>query len=360
MKQLYALLFVCLLNSCANIVPPTGGEKDSLAPDLLSIYPENFTTQFKNNQIYFSFDENIDFNNWKENFYTSPPVKEPFKTEIKKRNLILTIPDSLDEKTTYCINLDNCIKDVNEGNVLSDLKYLFSTSNEIDTLTINGEILDAYSLAPENKIWVLLYDISISDSLVFNSQPKYVARTNIDGKFCFPNLPNKKYRIYAISGDNFQLNDVNKKVGFYKKNVIGGGVENITLYLFNSKSDTVLEDSLLSISTIENIDALTNTDIITSNLTLILGEKLPIIVSLLKENNLVIKQYFQDSIIKIEKIPPGEYDIKFVIDENHNKIWDTGNLYLKILPEKVLHYPEKILIRSNWDLELNWEINSLK
>ncbi len=360
MRQLYALLFICLLNSCANMVPPTGGEKDSLAPELLSVYPENFATLFKSNQIYFSFNENIDLNNWETNFYTSPPLKTSFKTDIKKSNLILTIPDNINEETTYCLSFDNCIKDVNEGNVISDLKYIFSTSNVIDTLTINGEIVDSYSLVPESKIWVLLYDISIPDSLVFKSPPLYITKTNIAGEFCFPNLPNKKYLIYAISGDDFQLNDITKKIGLYKETVIGGISKNITLYLFNSKPDTILEDSLLYVDTTENSDSLKNIDIITANLTLVIGQKLPIIVSLLKENELIIRRYFRDSIIKIENIPPGEYDVKFVIDENHNKIWDTGNLYLKRLPEKVVHYPEKILIRSNWNLELNWEINFLE
>ena len=361
MKQFYALLFICLLSSCANIVPPTGGEKDSAAPELLSVYPENFTTQFENNQIYFSFDENIDLNNWITNFYTSPPLKGSFKTDIKKRNLILTIPDSINKHITYCISLDNCIKDVNEGNVVPDLKYLFSASNMIDTLVVTGEVLDAYSLAPENNIWVLLYDLSIPDSSAFKYPPTYITKTNITGKFCFPNLPNKKYHIYAISGNGFKLNDLNKKIGFYKKNVMGGISKNITLYLFNSKPDTIFEDSLLHIlSANENIDSLKNTDIITANLTLILNKKLPTIISLLKENKLIIRQSFQDSIIKIVNIPPGEYDIKLIIDENRNKIWDTGNLHLKILPEKIIHYPEKILIRSNWDLELNWDINFSK
>lgn len=340
------------------MVPPTGGEKDTSPPELISVYPENLTTQFKNTQIYFSFDENISLNNWVSNFYVSPSLRAPIKTDLKGSDLILTIPDSINKEITYCISLDNCIKDVNEGNIISDLKYLFSASNFIDTLSVNGQVLDAYSLTPEDKIWVLLYNLGIDDSLIFKTSPLYMTKTNSVGIFNFTNLPNNKYEIYAIAGDNFKMDNINEKIAFYRNPVIGGETNNIILYLFNTAMDSCLQDSINHMS--EIVDSVKNTDFITANLTVVLDRKTPAIISLLRGGKVIITQIAADSVIKINDVPPGEYDMKIVIDDNQNKIWDTGNLYLGVLPEKVIHYPNKILIRSNWDVELNWKINLLK
>ena len=46
------------------------------------------------------------------------------------------------------MNLDEVIKDVNEGNIVKDLDYLFSTGSAIDTLTISGFVTDAKTSKP--------------------------------------------------------------------------------------------------------------------------------------------------------------------------------------------------------------------
>ena len=41
-------------------------------------------------------------------------------------------------------------------------------------------------------------------------------------------------------------------------------------------------------------------------------------------------------------------------DENKNGYWDTGDFAEQKQAEKMSYYPEKITIRENWDLELDW------
>ena len=36
---------------------------------------------------------------------------------------------------------------------------------------------------------------------------------------------------------------------------------------------------------------------------------------------------------------------------------DTGNWGDRMQPEKVINYPNEITIRSNWDLELDWNLD---
>ncbi len=49
-------------------------------------------------------------------------------------------------------------------------------------------------------------------------------------------------------------------------------------------------------------------------------------------------------------IQPGEYEIRILVDENRNGIWDTGVYYgkPKKQPERVFSYKETINIKKNW------------
>ena len=51
MNRLCFLLILLLLFSCAEIVPPTGGEKDILPPKIVSLYPQNGALLFVENKI---------------------------------------------------------------------------------------------------------------------------------------------------------------------------------------------------------------------------------------------------------------------------------------------------------------------
>ena len=52
----------------------------------------------------------------------------------------------------------------------------------------------------------------------------------------------------------------------------------------------------------------------------------------------------------------GKYKLKYIFDNNNNGKWDTGNWEEKKQPEKIINYSNDIIIRSNWDLKLDWEL----
>ena len=58
----------------------------------------------------------------------------------------------------------------------------------------------------------------------------------------------------------------------------------------------------------------------------------------------------------LHDIPPGIYRLKCIIDINRDGEWTRGNWKKKIQSEKVFNYPTEITIRSNWDLELEWDL----
>ncbi len=56
-------------------------------------------------------------------------------------------------------------------------------------------------------------------------------------------------------------------------------------------------------------------------------------------------------------IMPGDYMLRILIDENHNGQWDYGDFDNGILPERLIYYMEKITVRANWDIHINFEVD---
>ena len=75
------------------------------------------------------------------------------------------------------------------------------------------------------------------------------------------------------------------------------------------------------------------------------------------QNEKVISQFdFSEKPYSLTEIIPGKYQLKFIEDTDQNREWTTGSWEDKTPPEKVFNYPMEIIIRSNWDLELEWVI----
>ena len=51
----------------------------------------------------------------------------------------------------------------------------------------------------------------------------------------------------------------------------------------------------------------------------------------------------------------GVYEIRIIHDENGNGIWDTGVFLERKQAEVISYYPDKIQLREDWDLEINWK-----
>lgn len=59
----------------------------------------------------------------------------------------------------------------------------------------------------------------------------------------------------------------------------------------------------------------------------------------------------KDTTLVFNFIPINKYKIKIIEDSNDNGVFDTGNLKLKIQPEKVWIFEKEIITRANWDRE---------
>ena len=223
-SKYFLFLLVLILASCAKRGSITGGLKDTLAPVLKSSYPKNFSTEFKGTEIKLTFDEFIKLKDLKKQLIISPPLKnEPLilPTSVGKF-ITIKIKDTLQPNTTYSFNFGQSIEDNNEGNPLSQFKYVFSTGAIIDSLSISGAVKDAYAKEAESFVSVMLYEVNdkFNDSVVYKETPRYITNTLDSLKtFKLQNLKAGKYLLVAMKdyGSNTKFNSNKDKIGFRKQ-----------------------------------------------------------------------------------------------------------------------------------------------
>ncbi len=63
------------------------------------------------------------------------------------------------------------------------------------------------------------------------------------------------------------------------------------------------------------------------------------------------RRVIENSTLQFNYIPSAKYFVKVVEDANNNGQYDTGNLRLKIQPEKIYVFEKEIVTRANWDRE---------
>lgn len=193
----FLLVVICLaFVSCANQVAPTGGDKDVTPPKLTRVTPENGTTNFQYKAITFEFDEFVDIRLPAPTFSITPDWPEEPSVSVKKRVVTISVPDSLLDNTTYTINFGRSLKDINEGNVLEDLTYAFSTGPTIDSLQLTGKLILANTGEPASSLMIGLF-VQQRDSILLYTKPLYSTKSNQEGAFAFQYLPQKPFYLLA-------------------------------------------------------------------------------------------------------------------------------------------------------------------
>jgi uncharacterized protein (DUF2141 family) len=84
----------------------------------------------------------------------------------------------------------------------------------------------------------------------------------------------------------------------------------------------------------------------------------PLIIQLLTDKGVVVDQRIITDEKKIDfgLLAPAKYGLKAIEDVNSNGRWDTGVFIKKIQPERVLIHPKIFDVKSNWELEENWDL----
>lgn len=181
------------------------------------------STNFEAKEIILGFDEYVKLKNLNKQLIISPPMKhEPLILPTTPSKVItIKIRDTLQPNTTYSFNFGQSIADNNEGNAINQFKYIFSTGSYIDSLSINGQIKDAYEKNVDNFVSVMLYEVNdtFKDSVIYKQSPRYITNT-LDSlrTFKLENLKAGKYLLVALKdkGANNRYNPKDDKIGFLK------------------------------------------------------------------------------------------------------------------------------------------------
>jgi uncharacterized protein (DUF2141 family) len=203
-----------LLFGCATESTPLGGPEDKNPPELKAANPPDKTINFKGNKIELEFNEFIQNTGFGQTII-SPATQEKPNITANRKKLTLTIKGELQPNTTYTINFGDDIKDVNQGNLLSNFTYVFSTGNFIDSQTVNGKVTIAEDGSPADGFIVSLYP---EDSVngILNGKPLYFTKTNSSGLYKIENIKAGRYRVFALKDQNFNYlyDQPNEQIAF--------------------------------------------------------------------------------------------------------------------------------------------------
>lgn len=249
-----------LLSRCANPVSPEGGSKDILPPRLIESVPPNHSIHFKSKQVKLTFDEFVQLKDQLAQITISPPALPKTEFKLRGKSIIIDIADNLLPNTTYTINFGKSILDITENNPAKNLRYVFSTGDFIDSLSLGGKVINAFDLTPVKDVSAMLYvdnnDTIPFDSLPLKVPPYYISKTDDQGEFFFTNISDKPFRLFALkdqNGNNF-YDLPNEKIAFCDSLVHG---RYIPLPVIDStRKDSIKKDSIFKDTTLGKIDSI--------------------------------------------------------------------------------------------------------
>ncbi len=236
-----------MLSGCANIIPPSGGPRDSLPPVLINASPKDSALHFKSNRITLTFNEYVDLQDVQQNLLFTPSFENVPLITAKLRTIDIKLRDSLQPNTTYVFNFGNALRDVNEGNILRNFRYVFSTGSYLDSLQLTGRVLLAENGKVDTTLIIVLHK-DLTDSAVANKRPVYATRLDSSGRFTFQNLPKDTFAIYAIgdAGIVRRYTSSSQAFAFYDTTVISGSDKPILLYAYKETTGPATKSATAS------------------------------------------------------------------------------------------------------------------
>ena len=462
-KLIPTILLCCLtamaiiqMGGCANIVPPSGGPRDSIPPYAVYAKPKDSSTNIAPKEILISFNEYITTNALQEQLIVSPNIKNNPLVDQRLNMVRIRLSDSLNANTTYSLQFGNALRDVNEGNIVQNYTYVFSTGNQIDTGKLFGKVQIAETGMVDSSLVAVLHPIE-NDSAIFKDKPNYYTRINGQGIFEFKFLPATNFNIYIVPNDySKRYDDSTKLFAFLDRSVNPTQTnDSIQLYAFEASpkkekkalstvgaKNAKKQSSLLKYSSnlegnekdilnplILNFETpirlndsftirITDTNLVTkegavtainaqnkqqvdidfpweanTDYKLVLPQKSimdslsnflvkadtirfktkpessygsailringfqefehPVLL-LIQDQKVKFSYPITQNLLRIDLLPPGDYQLKLLSDANQNGRWDTGKFMgKKLQPELVRNLKLILNIKSNWDNEMN-------
>lgn len=230
--------------ACAQVRDLQGGPKDATPPVLLASEPPNSSTGFTGDRIVLHFDERVTLDRVREKLLISPPLaKTPDVVVSGGTDVVITLRSPLAANTTYTFNVGDAIADLSEGNHALGLSYVVATGDHVDSLSVHGRAVDAFSGEAAAGVLVLLHDAA-DTTTVRTGMPAYFTRSGADGAFQLTHLRAGHYRLTALRDQNadYRYDLPNEDIAFVDSMVQAGIPTPFTLSLF---SETPAQQQLM-------------------------------------------------------------------------------------------------------------------
>lgn len=187
--------------ACARQSSPSGGPVDTDPPQIIATDPPAFSTHYTASGFELYFDEYVQVKDMGTQLIVSPPLKSSTDYSLRGKRIIISWKDTLQPNTTYQFNFGKAIVDANEGNVNSNLVYVFSTGDYIDSLSISGKVIQSLDNQPLPQAFAMIYKKNL-DSLPQTVRPDYFALTDSNGYFLINYLPEGDFKIFSLREEN--------------------------------------------------------------------------------------------------------------------------------------------------------------
>jgi len=209
MKKYFLILFALyplLFNSCANQLPPGGGEDDRIPPTVLKISPAPNTVNYSGNVIEIEFDEYVDRRSFRESLFISPKPKGELEFNWSGKDVEIIFNEGLEKNKTYVFSIGTGLKDVRGGNTIQQpITFAVSTGNRIDKGKVSGTVYDfSAGDSPSDRFKNLIIGVYLKTGKINPEKdiPDFITQVNRDGVYTFSNLPEGEFRMFAINDND--------------------------------------------------------------------------------------------------------------------------------------------------------------
>ncbi|MGE5431240.1 MAG: Ig-like domain-containing protein [Syntrophomonadaceae bacterium] len=186
------------LAGCANQLAPGGGPVDRTPPEVLSVYPENGTTDFKDGYFEINFSEYVDRRSAQDAIFISPAVDGQLEYDWSGKTLKVNFPEKLKDSITYVVTLGTDLVDLNNRNRMAQaFSFSFATGDKIDRGVVEGKV---YTGDPSG-VMVYAYPVTGQEVNPSKEKPKYISQAGKNGSYKLLGMAPGTYRIFAIKDD---------------------------------------------------------------------------------------------------------------------------------------------------------------
>ncbi|MEY3311751.1 MAG: hypothetical protein RL348_1084 [Bacteroidota bacterium] len=192
---LFGLLLYCICSmfSCANPLPPGGGPKDTVPPEIINSSLKNGSLQVSVQSIQLEFSEYIDRNKVAAGLFITPSI--PFETHWSGKELDIQFEKPFEKNTTYALTVGTDFTDYAGNKPVNAFTLLFSTGSVLDSGKISGQLFGQLA----QDCYVFLYAADSANPTT--TQPTYKTQIGSNGQFTISALPYGKYKMFAIKDE---------------------------------------------------------------------------------------------------------------------------------------------------------------